>query len=133
MASELTEKQRRFVEAYVGKAEGNATEAARLAGYSGDDATLSVAGAKLVRNGKVADAIEDARKPRTRRAILTREQRQELLTEFANDEDVEKRDRIKAIEVLGKMQGDFIERREVEHKGASVSFVFDDNGRGPKP
>ncbi len=31
--SNLTEKQRRFVEAYVGEARGNATEAARLAGY----------------------------------------------------------------------------------------------------
>ena len=29
----MTEKQRRFVEAYQGKAAGNATEAARLAGY----------------------------------------------------------------------------------------------------
>jgi hypothetical protein len=30
----LTLKQRRFVEAYLGRANGNATEAARLAGYS---------------------------------------------------------------------------------------------------
>ena len=32
--SDLTEKQRKFVEAYVGEAKGNATKAARLAGYS---------------------------------------------------------------------------------------------------
>lgn len=133
MSTNLTERQRRFVEAYVGKAEGNATEAARLAGYSGDDAQLAVRGSEAVRNRNVAEAIEAARKSRTRRAILTREQRQELLTEFANDVQAETKDRIKAIEVLGKMQGDFIERREVEHKGAAVSFVFESNGRGPAP
>ncbi len=130
----LTEKQRRFVEAYVGEAQGNATQAARLAGYSGDDPTLAVAGAKLIRNGKVAEAIEAARKPRTRRAILTRDERQALLTEFANDAGAEVKDRIKAIEVLGKMQGDFIEKHEVEHRGAMVvRVVMPDNGRGPAP
>ena len=129
MANGLTERQRRFVEAYVGKAEGNATEAARLAGYSGDDAQLAVRGSEAVRNRNIAAAIEEARKPRTRRAILTREQRQELLTEFATDVTVEHRDRLKAIEVLGKMQGDFIERREVKHEGATVQVYLPDNGR----
>lgn len=34
MANGLTSKQRAFVEAYLGRANGNATEAARIAGYS---------------------------------------------------------------------------------------------------
>jgi phage terminase small subunit len=40
--SELTTKQRLFVEAFIGAANGNATEAARLAGYQGSDDTLRV-------------------------------------------------------------------------------------------
>ncbi len=40
---ELTVKEKRFVEVYLGEANGNATEAARIAGYSAkSDATLRV-------------------------------------------------------------------------------------------
>ena len=45
----LTLKQRLFCEYYAGEAQGNATEAARLAGYQGNDNALSTLGAKLVR------------------------------------------------------------------------------------
>jgi len=99
---------------------------ASLSLHSGDPGST---GANEISGGSPAYA----RKTVTRRAILTREQRQELLTQFANNDGIEPKDRIKAIEVLGKMQGDFIERREVEHRGAAVSFVFEDNGRGPAP
>ena len=51
----LTPKQRRFVEAY----KGNATEAARLAGYSGDDNVLGVTGYDLLRNPKIFHAIAE--------------------------------------------------------------------------
>lgn len=36
----LTEKQRKFCEAFLGPAKGNKTEAARQAGYKGNDNTL---------------------------------------------------------------------------------------------
>jgi len=36
----LTTKQKLFCEFYVGAANGNATQAARLAGYAGNDITL---------------------------------------------------------------------------------------------
>jgi phage terminase small subunit len=57
MKNELTQKQRLFVEAYIGDAAGNAREAARMAGYSGDDNTLSQRGFELVRIPKIAELI----------------------------------------------------------------------------
>jgi phage terminase small subunit len=54
---QLTQKQRLFVEAYIGDAAGNAREASRMAGYSGDDNTLSQRGFELVRNPKIAELI----------------------------------------------------------------------------
>lgn len=54
----LTGKQQAFVNAYLGKAKFNATQAARLAGYSGNDNVLAQMGHKLVRNGKISLAIE---------------------------------------------------------------------------
>lgn len=55
---ELTHKQRLFVEAFLGEASGNATQAARIAGYSGNDNTLAQRGAELVRNSKIAALVE---------------------------------------------------------------------------
>lgn len=114
MPNGLTEKQRRFVEAYTGAAEGNATEAARMAGYSGDGGTLAVTATRTLRVAKVAEAIAEATEPVRSAAIMDRKERQELLTTIARGGDPEAKpsDRLRAIEVLGKMQGDFIERSE---------------------
>lgn len=50
----LTLKQRRWAKAYVGRAKGNGTEAARLAGFSDDNVNyLSVVGTRMLRNAKV--------------------------------------------------------------------------------
>lgn len=55
----FTDKQRLFIEAYLGEARCNATQAARLAGYSGDDPTLWVTGSRdLLGNPKVRAAID---------------------------------------------------------------------------
>jgi phage terminase small subunit len=53
----LTQKQRLFVEAYIGPANGNARTAARMAGYSGDDNALSSRAFELMRNPKIAELI----------------------------------------------------------------------------
>jgi len=55
----LTWLQQAFVQAYVGKAQGNATEAARLAGYSPNSSNaLSVIGKKNLALGHVWSAIQ---------------------------------------------------------------------------
>ena len=53
--SKLSEKERRFVDAYLGSAAGNATKAARLAGYAARSA--HVAAARLLKKDKVKAAI----------------------------------------------------------------------------
>lgn len=53
----LTDKQRLFVEAYLGSAKFNATQAARTAGYAGDDNVLAVAGYDLLRNPKISELV----------------------------------------------------------------------------
>lgn len=55
MAEKLTGKQARFVDEYIVCLNG--TEAARRAGYSGDDATLAVAASRMLRNDKISRAI----------------------------------------------------------------------------
>lgn len=56
-ASGLTLKQKLFAEHYLGKAKGNATEAARLAGYAGDYDVLRVVGAENLTKPNIRDYI----------------------------------------------------------------------------
>lgn len=53
----LTEKQRRWVQAYPGEAKGNATRASEIAGYSGGPATWAVAGYENLRNPKITAVL----------------------------------------------------------------------------
>ena len=57
MSDSLTGKQRAFVDAYLGSAKFNATEAARLAGYEGDDPSLAVIGYENLRKPKIAEEV----------------------------------------------------------------------------
>lgn len=118
-AAELTEKQRRFVEAYMGEAAGNATEAARQAGYAGDDITLASVGYENLRKPQIRAAIESRAEEDP--LVATRFDRQRFWTrvmvgkEFDGDEPPAMKDRLKASELLGRSQLDFVER--VEHTG----------------
>lgn len=139
----LTEKQRRFVEAYCGLALGNATEAARLAGYKGSDGTLGVTAHETLKNPKVRRAIEEASAQVRSQAIADRRERMEWLTSVMRgtikapkylmsgecvDAEPDWRERVKACELLGKMSGDFLEKHEVTHAGATVQIYLPDNG-----
>lgn len=57
----LTHKQSLFVSAYIGVANGNATEAARIAGYAGNVDTLKSVGCENLTKHYIADAIAAAR------------------------------------------------------------------------
>jgi phage terminase small subunit len=121
------EKQRRFVEYYTGVSQGSATDAARRAGYAHPDRQ----GPRLLRNVVIAECLAQASAEVRSTAIATREERQEFLTAMMRGEEPgEPKDRIKATEILGKMQGDFIERHHVTTDGPLVSVYVPDNGRG---
>ena len=116
-AVRLTPKMRAFVEAYLGQAEGNATAAAKLAGYTSTGQGIKVLASRLLMSQVVRDEIERQRAELTSARIADKRERQEYLTSVMRDVAIEPKDRTKACEILGKMQGDFIEKREVEHSG----------------
>lgn len=98
----LTERQQRFVEAYA--ASGNATDAARKAGYSDPNK-----GRQLVSKGNVGAAIAALAEKRKSAAISDRDERQTFLTKVQRGKmrNVDMKDRLKACELLSKMHGDF--------------------------
>lgn len=112
MEAQFTERQRRFIEAF----EGNGTEAARLAGYTGSDNVLGKTAYDLLRNPKIAQAVKERQDKRVKSLIASREQRQGFWTKVMNDAGAEMRDRLRASELLGKSEADFTEK--VEHSGS---------------
>jgi phage terminase small subunit len=57
----LTARQEAFIAAYIGPARFVGVRAAKLAGYRGNDKTLSVTVADLLGNPRIAEAIAEAR------------------------------------------------------------------------
>lgn len=107
----LTVKQQRFVDAY----EGNATEAARKAGYKGNAATLGAVGNENLKKPAIADAIRAREAKRASSTIANRAERQAFWTAMMRDTGASESDRLRASELLGKSEGDFLQR--VEHSG----------------
>ena len=74
MAMALTERQRKFVNAYASNGQ-NGTQAAREAGYSGSDASLAQSGSRLLKMVKVQQALSQlvgkAIERRERNAVAT--------------------------------------------------------------
>jgi hypothetical protein len=116
----LTEKQRRFAEAFMGPAAGNATEAARLAGYAGSSAVLAQVGAENLRKPEISAAI--AAKRREDPLVWGREELQRFWSEVAQGKDPGGGEappwpaRLEASKLLGKSQAIFVER--VKHEGS---------------
>lgn len=121
----LTEKQKRYCRL---RADGESRRAAyKGAGYSGDGKTandnaynLETRSAKstaiLQRIAELQQRVEDG-------AIMDRSQRQALLTELAQDEEGARADRIRALDLLNKMCGDYTER--VIYEGNSHVSIED--------
>lgn len=115
----LTPKQQKFVDAYT----GNGTAAARAAGYAGNDATLAQVASENLRKPEVLAAIQARNQvpAQVREAvaqaghIATRAERQALWTRVMFDEKARLADRLKASELLGKSEADFVER--LQHEG----------------
>lgn len=109
--SQLTNKQRSFVDAYMGEACGSLTEAARLAGYKGSDATLAVAGHRNISRPEIFAAIQELQSYNP--LVATREERLITLTSMFRNKSLEPKDRLKALDQLSKACGDYIHKLEV--------------------
>ena len=127
---DLTLKQQLFAESYVGPARGNATEAARLAGYTGNDVTLNTTAHRTLRNAQVASYVQS----RVAAAVATADEVLAELTAVAFapwessikvrysktgeivDAQIVLADKVRALELIGKYHGLFREKVDVTHE-----------------
>lgn len=108
---ELTDRQARFCEEYL--IDLNATQAAIRAGYS--EKTANEQGARLLANVSVQEKIAELKGERAKRTEMTQDSVIQELAAVARAEikGVRAVDKLKALELLGKHLGMFVERYEV--------------------
>lgn len=120
----LSERERRFVEAYMGRSKGNATKAAVAAGYATNSAKVTAS--RLLSKANVRAAIEA--RVTSDPQVSDRADRQRFLTTVMHTRKVSMKDRLKAVELLGKSQGDFVKQIAFVNPPA-FRLILDDDGR----
>lgn len=103
MIEKLNMRQRKFAEYYVQN--GNAEQAAILAGYSETYARGNAH--KLVANSCISAYIKELSDKLKDERILTAKDRQVMLSDIARNTENEASDRIKAVDTLNKMTGEY--------------------------
>lgn len=117
----MTERQKKFAEYYAQC--GNAAESARKAGYSEKYAGQNAD--KLLKNNNIADYIRTLTEAAQTARIMTARERQAILSDIAKDKQNELSDRIRAIDTLNKMTGEYVAKIQAEVKTSEkLSDVF---------
>jgi phage terminase small subunit len=107
--TKLTAKQQLFCEFYIGAANGNATEAARLAGYKGSDETLRAIGSQNLTKLNISEFCQE----RVNEVALSADKVLSELSEIALSKVEATRDRLTALQLLGKYHKLFSERLDL--------------------
>ncbi len=105
----LNLRQYKFVAAFA----GDALKAYLAAGYK-DGRSAATSALHLLANPKVAAAIRARDGTPEMKAVLTRIERQQLWTRWALNEELDLGHRLRASELLGKSQCDFVERLDID-------------------
>lgn len=125
--SNLTEKQKRFIDYYIETA--NATDACKLAGYKGKN--LNRLGSENL--SKLDKFIKVKLEEKENQRIASQDEVLQYLTKVMRGEekdqfglDASLQDRTKCAELLGKRYGTFVDKKEVSG-GYTVELVDDVN------
>lgn len=102
----LNARQKKFAEYYVQS--GNTVQSAIKAGYSENYANANAC--RLLENVRVAEYIRQLAEKAKDERILTAKDRQVMLSDIARDDGNEPSDRIKAVDTLNKMTGEYTVR-----------------------
>ena len=120
----MNARQKKFAEYYAQS--GNTVQSAIKAGYSVNYANKLAH--KLLENIGVAEYLKSLTEKASKERILTAIERQAMLSDIAKREYENQSDRIKAIDTLNKMTGEYIDR--VELSGDAGVVILNDIPKG---
>ena len=103
----LTEKQKEFCREYV-RNKGNGTKAYLFAYNSKSEVSAAQESSKLLRRDDITEYITTLNKPTENRITNEREKKRSILWEFINDTTKSDSDRLKALDLLNKMDSDYV-------------------------
>ena len=106
---QITHRQELFIQEYIKT--GNATNSAIKAGYS--KRTAKSIGQRLLTFVNIKKRIEELSQKIANNNIMTAKERQEYLTKLINSDDVKVSDKLKALDILNKMTGEYTQKVEV--------------------
>lgn len=117
----MTERQKKFAEYYAQS--GNAAQSAVKAGYSEKYANTNAS--KLLQNTTIQEYIKQLAEKAQDNRIMTAKERQALLSDIAKNDDNAPSDRIKAVDTLNKMTGEYTVKVDTTVKTSEkLSDVF---------
>lgn len=105
----LNARQKRFAEYYAQS--GNAADSARKAGYS--DSYAEHRTDEMLRNVEISAYIRELTEKSKDERIMTAKDRQVLLSDIARGSENEPSDRIRAVDTLNKMTGEYLSKVEI--------------------
>ena len=114
--SKLTEKQEKYC---VNRATGMNQKDSYIDAYDTSkmkDDTIYRAACELEKDYKITTRIDELRKEARSERIINTIQKKELLTEWIYDADTSKTDRLKALDILNKMDGEYTEKIEAKQE-----------------
>lgn len=106
VALKLNVRQKAFCEFYV--ASGNATESAIKAGYK--EQTSRITASKILTKANIQEYVKELQEKAKTSRIMTAIERREFLTEFIKNGNEKAADRLKALDILNKMDGEYMEK-----------------------
>lgn len=122
MKGELNARQKKFAEYYVQS--GNAAESARKAGYSETYAEHRTD--EMLRKVEVAEYIKQLSDKLKDERIISAKDRQIILSDIAKSKKEFASDRIRAIDTLNKMTGEYLNKVEVSGTLKAEQSKLDD-------
>jgi phage terminase small subunit len=114
----LTAKQEQFVQNIIqGMNQADAYRSAYSCRNMSDNA-IYVNASKLASDTKVALRIKELREQLAKPSIMTAQERLEWLTKLIQSEEESTSDKLKAADIMNKMQGEYVQKVEAEVKSA---------------
>ena len=108
----LTAKQEAFVQNII---QGMSQADAYRSAYSTkrmNDKTIHEAASRLMADSKVVARVQELRGQITSKSIMTAQERLKWLTERIEDDEVDINAKLKAIDIMNKMQGEYTQKIE---------------------
>lgn len=103
----LTEKMKSFCREYFSNG-GNGTQAYLFAYDSNSSVSAAIEANRLLEREDIQEYLNSLNKPLEIRAISEREKKRTILWEFINDTSKSDSDRLKALDLLNKMDSEYI-------------------------